>query len=31
MLAWAMLQLAQGRIDTKAAGQILYAVQQVMR
>jgi hypothetical protein len=28
MLAWAMMNLAAGRIDTKAAGQLIYAVQQ---
>ena len=30
MLAWAMTQLASGHIDTKAAGQIIYAVQKIM-
>lgn len=30
MLAWAMTQLATGHISTKAAGQLIYAVQQLM-
>src|SRR5258706_1992212 len=30
MLAWAMMNLAAGRIDTKAAGQLIYAVQQYL-
>jgi hypothetical protein len=28
MLRWATLNLAAGRISTKAAGQLIYAVQQ---
>src|SRR3954462_8263051 len=30
MLRWAIHNLSTGRIDTKAAGQIIYAVQQLM-
>lgn len=29
MLAWAVMNLAAGRISTKAAGQLIYAVQTV--
>jgi hypothetical protein len=31
MLRWTIANLATGRIDTKAAGQIIYAVQQLVR
>lgn len=31
MLRWTMHNLLSGRLDTKAAGQIIYACQQLMR
>jgi hypothetical protein len=31
MLNWAMASLAAGRISTKAAGQLIYAAQMLMR
>ena len=30
MLGWAMMNLAAGRIDTKAAGQLIYAVNRLI-